>query len=216
MKKKELKAIIKKVNEENALLKNALKKEKETSYELLHLIEDITNNTVLKSDYEILEDKYNQLMCAFQMEAIKSAVIESEMDKMVEKDCIFFEIERVIVREKKSEVIVIWKDGSKTVSKCAEEDTFDVKTGLMICLARRVYGENLEEVLLPYTYDPKLVNAMKNYINLDHPDYRVRSEAAKNWETLEKPMRQSVKDHLKNLAEKGLIEEVLKAKVKYC
>lgn len=216
MKKKELKLVIKDLEKEIILLQNKLKQSNEENVKLSQNMNNILKNVVCKKEFEMLENNYNQLMWAYQMEAIKSSVYKTEMEKINEKDCCFYEIERVIVQDKKRKVIVVWKDGSKTVAKCAPEDTFDVQTGLMICLARRVYGEVLEEVLLPYTYTPDLVNAMKAYINLEHPDYKVRSEAAKNWEVLKKPMRQSAKAHLENLAKKGLIEEVLEAKVKYC
>lgn len=37
--------------------------------------------------------------------------------------------------------IVIWKDGSKTVVKCGEGDTFDPEKGLAMAIAKRVYGD---------------------------------------------------------------------------
>lgn len=36
--------------------------------------------------------------------------------------------------------IVYWEDGSKTVVKCQEGDTFDKEKGLAMCIAKRVYG----------------------------------------------------------------------------
>lgn len=36
--------------------------------------------------------------------------------------------------------IVFWRDGSKTVVKCREGETFDKWTGLSMALAKRVYG----------------------------------------------------------------------------
>lgn len=36
--------------------------------------------------------------------------------------------------------IVIWADGTKTVVKCSEEDIYDPQTGLLMCIAKKAYG----------------------------------------------------------------------------
>lgn len=36
--------------------------------------------------------------------------------------------------------IVMWDDGTKTVSKCAEGDIYSKETGLTICLLKKVLG----------------------------------------------------------------------------
>jgi hypothetical protein len=49
-----------------------------------------------------------------------------------------FEIERVIFSNPAT--IVIWKDGSKTVVKCQEGDTFSEETGLAMAICKKVFG----------------------------------------------------------------------------
>lgn len=49
-----------------------------------------------------------------------------------------FDIEKVIYNDPAT--IVLWKDGTKTVVKCDENDTFDQRTGLLLCIAKRAYG----------------------------------------------------------------------------
>lgn len=36
--------------------------------------------------------------------------------------------------------IVFWKDGTKTVTKCHSEDTFNKETGLAMCIIRKLTG----------------------------------------------------------------------------
>lgn len=38
--------------------------------------------------------------------------------------------------------IVIWKDGSKTVVKCGENDIFDPEKGLAMAISKRAFGDN--------------------------------------------------------------------------
>lgn len=46
-----------------------------------------------------------------------------------------FRIKRVIFNEPAT--IVLWKDGTKTVVKCHEGDTFDKEKGLAMCFAKK-------------------------------------------------------------------------------
>lgn len=42
--------------------------------------------------------------------------------------------------------IVIWHDGSKTVVKCAEGDTYSKFSGLAIAICKHMYGPNFKKV----------------------------------------------------------------------
>ncbi len=48
------------------------------------------------------------------------------------------EIQKVIFNDPAT--IVIWKDGSKTVTKCCEHDIYDPEKGLAMCFAKRLLG----------------------------------------------------------------------------
>ena len=37
--------------------------------------------------------------------------------------------------------IVFWKDGSKTVVKCKEDETFDYEKGLSMAICKKLYGD---------------------------------------------------------------------------
>lgn len=41
--------------------------------------------------------------------------------------------------------IVFWSDGSKTVVKCSENDTFDPMTGLSMAICKKVLGDNYKK-----------------------------------------------------------------------
>ena len=36
--------------------------------------------------------------------------------------------------------IVIWSDGVKTVVRCQDGDVYDARTGLLLCCAKRLFG----------------------------------------------------------------------------
>lgn len=44
--------------------------------------------------------------------------------------------------------IVIWKDGSKTISKCSEDDIFDSEKAIAICFMKRALGEREAKKIL--------------------------------------------------------------------
>lgn len=51
-----------------------------------------------------------------------------------------FEIKKVIYSDPAT--IVLWTDGTKTVVKCQENDVYDEQTGLLMCIAKKAYGNN--------------------------------------------------------------------------
>lgn len=44
--------------------------------------------------------------------------------------------------------IVIWKDGSKTISKCSEDDVFDPEKAVAICFMKRALGDRPAKKIL--------------------------------------------------------------------
>ena len=62
-------------------------------------------------------------------EEVKSAIPRLNLDK---------EIETVIFNDPAT--IVLWKDGTKTVSKCQNNDVFNKEHGLAMCIVRKVVG----------------------------------------------------------------------------
>lgn len=56
----------------------------------------------------------------------------------VTKVSYFPDIEKVIFHDPAT--IVVWKDGTKTVVKCNEGDTYSKETGLVMCIAKKALG----------------------------------------------------------------------------
>lgn len=52
---------------------------------------------------------------------------------------ITFEVEKVIFNEPAT--IVIWKDRTKTVVKCGEDDIFDKEKGIALCYMKHIFGD---------------------------------------------------------------------------
>lgn len=47
---------------------------------------------------------------------------------------------KVIVNDRVIPIIVIWKDGSKTVVKCQKNDEYDPEKGLALCFMKKALG----------------------------------------------------------------------------
>lgn len=52
----------------------------------------------------------------------------------------FYEIEKVIYNPPAT--IVLWKDKTKTIVKCHEDDVYDKEIGLLKCIVKKAYGNN--------------------------------------------------------------------------
>lgn len=77
----------------------------------------------------------------------KNAAFREAVEKRVKEKCSYdFRIENVIFNGPAT--IVVWKDGTKTVVKCQEGDTFDDWKGLATAIAKRALGDksNYNEV----------------------------------------------------------------------
>lgn len=75
----------------------------------------------------------------------------------------FFTIEKVIFNDPAT--IVFWADGTKTVVKCGEEDIYDYQTGLLMCIAKKAFGNkgSFNDILREWI--PEEVNAVENATN---------------------------------------------------
>lgn len=51
-----------------------------------------------------------------------------------------YSIKKVIFNDPAT--IVMWEDGTKTVVKCQPEDYYDKVIGLLLCMAKKMYGNN--------------------------------------------------------------------------
>ena len=60
--------------------------------------------------------------------------------KIVDEHANSFDIKKVYFNDPAT--VVLWKDGTKTVVKCSEEDVYDPQTGLLMCMAKKMYGNN--------------------------------------------------------------------------
>ena len=61
---------------------------------------------------------------------------------------------KVIINGKQT--IVVWNDGSKTITTCSEEDTFDPYVGIMSALLKKILGTEM--------FHTKMERAMKKIV----------------------------------------------------
>jgi hypothetical protein len=52
-----------------------------------------------------------------------------------------FEVSQVIFQDELKTTIVIWSDGTKTVVKCMEEDTFVPEIGFAMAVTKKIFGD---------------------------------------------------------------------------
>ena len=71
----------------------------------------------------------------------------------VESDLVSDRIDKVVFNDPAT--IVFWKDGTKTVVKCQENDTFNKETGLAMCIVKKMCGNkgNFNELFKKYIKD---------------------------------------------------------------
>lgn len=62
--------------------------------------------------------------------------------------------------------VVIWEDGTKTVVKCGEEDIYDPQTGLLMCIAKKAYGNKgkFNDILREWVSEEQEIDPV-DYIN---------------------------------------------------
>ena len=68
-------------------------------------------------------------------------------------------ISRVIFRNPAT--IVFWNDGTKTVTKCSESDTYSKEAGLAICCLKKAFGKKANECLKAF------VDVNKSDVNMN-------------------------------------------------
>ena len=70
------------------------------------------------------------------------SILKTFLKDMEDKDMLgkSLEVKKVIYSAPCT--IVIWKDGDKTIVRCQEGDSYSKEVGLLMCLAKRVWGKN--------------------------------------------------------------------------
>ena len=86
----------------------------------------------------------------------KATVYGSSIYNILTKKKDPFKIKRVIFHDPAT--IVFWDDGSKTVVKCMEGDTYSKEVGLAMCISKKMLGDKfhwtfnhyLKEIEIPF------------------------------------------------------------------
>lgn len=47
------------------------------------------------------------------------------------------DVKRTIINDKKKTVVILWKNGDKTIAKTSDKDKFDAKIGYALCVLRK-------------------------------------------------------------------------------
>lgn len=106
--------------------------------------------------------------------------VEENLNKIGSED-----ISRIIVNEEKKIVVVIFKDNTKEVIKCSNEDNFSVYIGVALAIAKRYFTNNTRfhkvvDSLIEYqetkTRDIYIRGFSSDYYNYNKPTIRLTQE----------------------------------------
>lgn len=96
-------------------------------------------NSVYCREGSYLSDRYNQPTTPQNLTGLLDPKkIAADFASAVKAAYGVFEIDRVIFNDPAT--IVFWKDGTKTVVKCQEGDTYSPESGLAIAIAKKALG----------------------------------------------------------------------------
>ena len=91
---------------------------------------------------------------------------------------IFSEIKDIIINDPAT--IILWKDGTKTVVKCQNEDTFDPETGIAMAILKKLYGNSgfykdiFEPAIEKYELKKSLEKSKKHVATKKEKKYTVK------------------------------------------
>lgn len=73
--------------------------------------------------------------------------------------------------------IVYWMDGTKTIVKCMDEDTYDRDVGLAMCICKKILGENYRSYFRNQVrYTKEEINAEVNKLKNEEEKQNLREQ----------------------------------------
>jgi hypothetical protein len=104
-------------------------------------------------------------------------------------------IKSILFNEKKKVTTIIWNDDTKTMAKCTSNDDYDEEIGVAICIAKKYYGNNQNQMR-------KEINKFKTRQKKHDDAVQKRLDKKKNKETEiidNKPNEAKVDDDTDNI-----------------
>ncbi len=91
-----------------------------------------------KENKEVMEVDLGELLAMVICDIIDDTIGEDEeiTEEIGRNIDLEKEIDKVVFSDPAT--IVFWKDGTKTVTKCSKDDTFNKETGLAMCIIRKL------------------------------------------------------------------------------
>lgn len=110
----------------------------ENSSEYLYIMKNHKTNIKSYHCYSISKQWWDELknICLLT----DSELISKKSSKEAYNKRIFSEIKDIIINDPAA--IILWKDGTKTVVKCQNEDTFDPEKGIAMAILKKLYGNS--------------------------------------------------------------------------
>ena len=87
-------------------------------------------------------NSFGKVSLSVDKNTLKNSLVVDKNALQNSYDCLFKKftpgVKKVIYNNPAT--IVFWSDGTKTTSKCDNEDTFDEMTGFLLCIAKKYMG----------------------------------------------------------------------------
>lgn len=105
-------------------------------------------------------------------------LISKKTNKKTYNKRIFSEIKDIIINDPAT--IILWKDGTKTVVKCQNEDIFDPGTGIAMAILKKLYGNSgfykdiFEPAIEKYELKKSLEKSKKHVATKKEKKYTVK------------------------------------------
>lgn len=87
------------------------------------------------------------------------------------------EVRSVYIKEvifNKPATIVLWSDGTKTVTKCASEDSYSQEVGLVYCILKKIGNTSLDQLFTEWL--PKQFELVNRLVHMTLKDVRKNSK----------------------------------------
>ena len=107
-----------------------------------------------------------------------------DAEKALQKERDKYSIDKIIFNPPAT--VVIWKDGTKTIVKCGEDEVFDHEVGVAMCFMKKIFGSRSAFKRTLRGYKPKPKKEPKRGTSMSPEEW------SKYWDAMAKQLRRSL------------------------
>ena len=139
--------------------------------------------TVMKHDPILSAEFISRVELENRINGVRSTLISTEKALMRERKK--YDVDKIIFNPPAT--VVIWKDGTKTIVKCGEDEVFDHEVGVAMCFMKKIFGSRSAFKRTVKEYLPKEPKKEPKRGTSMSPE-----EWSKYWDAMAKQLRRSL------------------------